>query len=233
MVERNWDDTDIEDNDVIPTDQWIAHINDQKRHSGRHEESGSDSITVENLATNGAVGTVPTSQGDGTLAPETIETHWSEDANSPQTVTGSRSVTINLAETYDEVLVSVLIRNAIGGTVATPHKLTLNGNTNSVYDRVDVDGSVTTGITNIDFGNQNISDTYRVFGSFIISGRFESSNANIRPIGGGVADRSGTDIGGSLSFAEADVTSPLNSVTISNDNFDFDMVLQVKGRNIN
>ena len=49
MVERNWDDTDIEDNDVIPTSQWIAHVNDQKGHSGRHESGGADEISVQGL----------------------------------------------------------------------------------------------------------------------------------------------------------------------------------------
>jgi len=68
MAERNWDDTDIQDGDQIPTDEWVAHINDQKGHSGRHEAGGSDETPVENLGTSGAADTVPVSQGDGSLA---------------------------------------------------------------------------------------------------------------------------------------------------------------------
>lgn len=44
-----WDDNK-EPKDELTSDEWDAHVTDQKNHSGRHESGGSDEITVTGLS---------------------------------------------------------------------------------------------------------------------------------------------------------------------------------------
>lgn len=86
-------------------------------------------------------GTVPTSQGDGTLSMATIDKSdigWVEDPNSPLDVSGGPSHTITLANNYDVVQVFV---ESLNSSTSQDRLLRVNENSTSDYEYVRADGS--------------------------------------------------------------------------------------------
>jgi len=225
MVERNWDDTDIEDNDVIPTSQWIAHVNDQKGHSGRHEESGSDSITAENLATSGASGTVPTSQGDGTLAMDAIEEYWVEDSNSPFMANNAGSLTATLADRYDVWKVHILTENAVVDASGT-YGFGFNDAGSNAYTVYEADGTVKTDEPDIESAVQYDADGVGINTTVKIQGEWNSvATASI--------EQSSVSSGSDAPVISANIStsSPLQSITV-NIALESDITVRAFGRNI-
>jgi len=50
MVNRDWDDTNIQDDDIVPTAQWVAHVNDQKARVADSEYTAKGVILVASSA---------------------------------------------------------------------------------------------------------------------------------------------------------------------------------------
>ena len=150
------------------------------------------------------------------VASQQSELHWTEDPNSPLTISGSNSGSITLSNTYDEVL--LIIKSGSGNQwVATR----CNGDTGTNYRYVDVSGTVTTGASEI---NKIISPGVAAGQIVTLTGswseRFGLSTAN-HWVGSGSAV-AGNNTG---------VTSPLDSLTfVDIGGGTFDLTIEVYGR---
>jgi len=227
MAERNWDDTDIQDGDQIPTDEWVAHINDQKGHSGRHEAGGSDETPVENLGTSGAADTVPVSQGDGSLAMTEVEQFWVEDGNSPFTTTGDGDLTANLADTYDLWRIEVTSQNSDLSGNGT-FSIRLNSASLNEYTYFTADGAATENVGSISPTFAFVDSGEGVSTAFNITGRWPSN-------GFATVTFDQTTVGSQsiapVTFGNVDITAPLNQISFSVP-ANADITLRAYGRNI-
>jgi len=209
MAERNWDDTDIQDGDQIPTDEWVAHINDQKGHSARHEAGGSDETPVENLGTSGAVDTVPVSQGDGSLAMEPAQQYWTEDSNSPFTASQTSSITATLADRYDEWRITIKVDNADSDGNQSGSLIFNDGNS-AAYQYYQADGSVNDSNNSIPIQFSVDNGGEGLVTSFVIAGRWASSGfATVNFALSSVAALSQIPV----TIAHAEESPPLDSLT--------------------
>ena len=175
-------------------------------HASRHNADAADEVAIENLGTTGPTDTVPISQGDGTVAMDNVpgsDFVWTQDDNSPKTVTNTTNISYTLASSYDQVRVVVQLTSS--GFFSS--ELTVNGDTGTNYSSIDQAGNISTGSSSfsINVNEAPQKDTY----SFEMTGRFGDEfyvgQANVTEISGSIISGGKNDA----------ISSPLSSFTIS------------------
>lgn len=166
------------------------------------------SFNVEDFGTAGAADTVPQSDGAGNLTMNTISGGsgiWSEDANSPLTISASSSGTITLSGQYP--VVKVIIESDTSSTAGNHMDLRVNGDTASNYD-TRLSGST----TSADSFVKAVFETGFGSGTEIIMSGEWSTNWSCGVSGG----TSGGDTS-AVHGSNTNVTSPLDSITFVDD----------------
>lgn len=186
-----------------------------------HESTTIDSLNNADLANAGA-DTVPTAQGDGTLAMQAGGGGlWTEDGNSSQTDTGASSHTYTLADAFDIVLVQFQLQNTSG----TNNSLDLraNGDTGTNYAHINSGGATGTGNSEVPQINLLGSGHERT-SYFVVDGRWSGVWTGGSPPPDGGSSRA-------VGWNNGAITSPLTQVTIVGTGT-FDVSWSVLGRDI-
>lgn len=97
---------------------------------------------VEDHTTQGAAGTVPTAQSDGTLMMEEAGGSGLWNLDTSESATGVNSHTINLSSSWDSVMVAWQISEQAGNNIRIG--MQINGDTNANYYIMHSDGTRTT-----------------------------------------------------------------------------------------
>lgn len=193
---------------------------DNTQHS---EDYTTTDENVEDFSTAGANGTVPISQGDGTLQMGNVSAalEWVEDPNSPLTISSSTSGSVNIANDYDEVMLRITDYSTAASS-AVDLNLQINDDTGANYAYRSVDGSFSS--SNSAWRLGVVLDGRPVGGELLISGRWSEGAGISGPLQ--ISDSSGI-----LSGRNTSVTSPLDSLEISSTE-SFTMTVEVFGRDV-
>lgn len=190
-------------------------------------QTESSDVVVEDTSTNGADGTVPVSQGDGTLSMGTVGGNtpdWQEDANSPWNL-GNDGRVIPLDGEYDVVRLIFTVQSDVSRTNAQEIKPNPNqsGHSNTVYFK---DGSTGTGTPLL------AENTYATNGFVDIDGRWVSDGFDPGDCGIFFGMRTK---GNSATHAFVEnIESPLEEIAIFMDGGaqDADIDIQILGRDV-
>lgn len=192
---------------------------DQLVSGGDVNDPSYTSITTDYQTINNSV-TYP----DGTVVTDSPGGIWEEDGNSPVSISGKNSETVNLSGSYDLVMVSIS-QPENETTNEDDLEIQVNGDTGTNYDVVNNDGSISADESSV---SPLILDDGGEPGYAIIKicGRWK---------GKCVGEIIGGAIGGAYAkgFNNTSVTSPLSSITVFTDagnNFSAD--LEILGRDI-
>jgi hypothetical protein len=179
-----------------------------------HQSVTTDDVTYSNSVTYPDGTTVTTSPGGGI---------WTEDGNSPSSLSGSSSYTFTLADTFDVVLISIMDFD-FSGDPGEQLSMQVNGDTGSNYNRRGGDGGFTSGETNWPLEVLSTSNSVRSQGNIVleIDGRW---NKNVRMGNHKAFSSNNTEYGINLN-----VTSPLDQFSLFSGGTNFSATLTVLGR---
>lgn len=166
------------------------------------------SFNVEDFATASSTsGEVPTSQGDGTLQMQSVSGGiWTEDGNSPFSMSSTDSATYTLASTWD--VVNVLFVDDSSSTAQNQMDLRVNGNTGTGYDT-----RLWSGNSSSDSFIKGVLHTGWGEGCQMLMSGTWGTDFQVGIQGGGEASNGTKAIAG----INRDVGSPLDSFTIFDD----------------
>lgn len=143
---------------------------------------------------------------------------WVEDPNSPFTASSAGSLTCNLANTYDEILVRVNLTDA--GYIY----ITVNGDTTANYEYVGSDGNVSTGQSDWEAtfaGGSKLS--FHMLGKWVEDTAWGAQQ--LYPSSGGDFTSATNTVAGN-----SNISSPVTSFTVNPD-FTTDINVRVWGVN--
>ena len=176
---------------------------------------------------NASADTVPTSQGDGTLAmqaPGGSDLQWTEDANSPFTYSGAGSLSGSLADTgFDEYLI-VIAGTSGSGSNPADWSLTWSGAT--TYNYVTNGDTQTSDASSVALFNQspNVEWGMKIYFPLVQSG--SQTGANFQLGGAGAP-------AGAAQYAYSSGAGDITSFDVSHPNTSsIDATIEVYHRNI-
>jgi len=202
------------------------------RANGTRVVDGSVSVTALEADTlvgadvqNATDGQVPTSDGAGNLAMEAVvgnEPDWTEDGNSPFSVTSTEDPTYTLASSYD--LIWVLIGDIDGMGGGATLGLQVNGDTGTNYNYLSADGTQTTASDKIAI-EESVSASRSLTGWISMTGNAAESNFGVHsaiPATGATTD--GLQYG-----VKEPTTFPINQFTFTTGGSSVDVTARVYG----
>lgn len=207
-------------------DDYRVAIGDVEDHASTHGSSGSDTIDAADLGgSSGTSGQVLETDGSASQwsdAPKNVP-NWTEDDNSPTTVSGASNLSYTISGTYDQILIALHDIRGDSST-STDLALTLDGVTTG-YRHFNSDGSKTTTSGSVALIQSVTSTDMSMTGTILVAGRFSNSSCGITP-------NIGLEDPGAISGAATDVTSPVDSFKLEWGNGNISGAVEVFGRDL-
>jgi len=221
------EDRNVRGNKIKPDEVDARKVDAKELYENGQSVTGAPD-NVEGHTTQGAAGTVPTAQSDGSLSMiEPSGGVWQEDGNSPVSVSESDGAyTYNLASSWDRVL--VMCRYDKTSTTARTVDLILNGHTGTDYYSRKVDGATETGGSSLLGALGYCDGNGEAVGTLLIDGRWDTT-CSVKCLAAGDTLSAETIQHGHT----AAVSSPLSSFTVTNSNGESaEIELNVFGRDL-